>query len=138
MFLKQIEALKSSEVEGIILDLRSNGGGSLSDAVDMVGYFIKTGPVVQVDGAGQAAQSYKDKDPEQQFKKPLVVMVNEFSASASEIFAAAIQDYGRGVIVGSNTFGKGTVQRFSFKRYYADGFKRGGLWSSKTTIAKFF
>jgi carboxyl-terminal processing protease len=137
--LKQIEALKASAVEGIILDLRSNGGGSLSDAVDMVGYFIKTGPVVQVDGAGQPAQSYKDKDPEQQFKKPLVVMVNEFSASASEIFAAAIQDYGRGVIVGSNTFGKGTVQRFFALNEIAPiGSKEEDYGAVKQTIAKFF
>jgi carboxyl-terminal processing protease len=137
--LKQIEALKASSVEGIILDLRSNGGGSLSDAVDMVGYFIKTGPVVQVDGAGQPAQSYKDKDPEQQFKKPLVVMVNEFSASASEIFAAAIQDYGRGVIVGSNTFGKGTVQRFFALNEIAPiGSKEEDYGAVKQTIAKFF
>ena len=137
--LKQIEALKSSEVEGIILDLRSNGGGSLSDAVDMVGYFIKTGPVVQVDGAGQPAQSYKDKDPEQQFKKPLVVMVNEFSASASEIFAAAIQDYGRGVIVGSNTFGKGTVQRFfPLNDIMPMGSREEDYGALKQTIAKFF
>ena len=137
--LRQIEALKASAVEGIILDLRSNGGGSLSDAVDMVGYFIKTGPVVQVDGAGQPAQSYKDKDPEQQFKKPLVVMVNEFSASASEIFAAAIQDYGRGVIVGSNTFGKGTVQRFFPLNDIAPlGSKEEDYGAVKQTIAKFF
>lgn len=140
--LKQIEALKTSNVQGIIIDLRNNGGGSLSDAVDMVGYFIKTGPVVQVDGAGQPAQSYKDRDPNQQFDKPIVVMVNEFSASASEIFAAAIQDYGRGVVVGSNTFGKGTVQRFfpltdaanqlRIKTKYDD------LGAVKQTVAKFF
>ncbi len=140
--LKQIKTLKASNVEGIILDLRNNGGGSLSDAVDMVGYFIKAGPVVQVDGAGQSAQSYTDKDPDQQFDKPLVVMVNEFSASASEIFAAAIQDYGRGVIVGSNTFGKGTVQRFFPLSETASqlGIKSGSddLGAVKQTIAKFF
>lgn len=140
--LKEIEALKASKVEGIVLDLRNNGGGSLSDAVDMVGYFIKTGPVVQVDGAGEPAQSYTDRDPDQQFKKPLVVIVNEFSASASEIFAAAIQDYGRGVIVGSNTFGKGTVQRFFPLSEAAAQFgiktKANDLGAVKQTIAKFF
>ena len=140
--LNQIEALKASNVEGIILDLRNNGGGSLSDAVDMVGYFIEAGPVVQVDGSGQPAQNYTDKDPDQQFKKPLVVMVNEFSASASEIFAAAIQDYGRGVIVGSNTFGKGTVQRFFPLSETAEQFgiktKGDDLGAVKQTIAKFF
>ena len=141
-FLKQIEALKTSNVQGIIIDLRNNGGGSLSDAVDMVGYFIKSGPVVQVDGAGQPATSYKDRDPDQQFDKPIVVMVNEFSASASEIFAAAIQDYGRGVIVGSNTFGKGTVQRFFPLADAANQLRikteNEDLGALKQTVAKFF
>ncbi|MBK21454.1 MAG: tail-specific protease [Flavobacteriales bacterium] len=140
--LKQIEALKASNVGGIIIDLRNNGGGSLSDAVDMVGYFIKSGPVVQVDGVGQPAQSYKDRDPDQQFDKPIVVMVNEFSASASEIFAAAIQDYGRGVVVGSNTFGKGTVQRFFPLIEAAQQFRikteNDDLGAVKQTVAKFF
>ena len=140
--LKQIEALKTSNVQGLIIDLRNNGGGSLSDAVDMVGYFIKNGPVVQVDGAGQPAQSYKDRDPEQQFDKPIVVMVNEFSASASEIFAAAIQDYGRGVVVGSNTFGKGTVQRFFPLSDAANQLRikteNEDLGALKQTVAKFF
>ncbi len=140
--LKQIEALKTSNVQGLIIDLRNNGGGSLSDAVDMVGYFIKTGPVVQVDGAGQPAQSYKDRDPEQQFDKPIVVMVNEFSASASEIFAAAIQDYGRGIVVGSNTFGKGTVQRFFPLSDAANQLRikteNEDLGALKQTVAKFF
>lgn len=139
--LKQIESLKESNVEGIILDLRNNGGGSLSDAVDMVGYFIKHGPVVQVDGVGQAPQEYTDRDPSIQFKKPLVVMINNFSASASEIFAAAIQDYNRGVIVGSNSFGKGTVQRFfSLEEVADDGVYKDEkeLGDIKQTIAKFF
>ena len=108
----------------------------------MVGYFINSGPVVQVDGVGQRAQSYNDRDPEQQFKKPLVVMVNQFSASASEIFAAAIQDYGRGVIIGSNTFGKGTVQRFFGLNEAANQLRVNvgddDLGSVKQTIAKFF
>lgn len=140
--LKEIESLKKSNVEGLILDLRNNGGGSLSDAVDMVGYFIKHGPVVQVDGVGQEPQEYKDRDPSIQFDKPMVVMINNFSASASEIFAAAIQDYNRGVIVGSNSFGKGTVQRFFS---LADVANRYGIYGDqkelgdvKQTIAKFF
>lgn len=140
--LKEINSLKSSKVEGIILDLRYNGGGSLSDAVDMVGYFIKAGPVVQVDGVGQAPQSYTDRDPDQQFTKPLVVMVNNFSASASEIFAAAIQDYNRGVVVGSNSFGKGTVQRFFSLTDVAKQFQvktdANDIGAVKQTIAKFF
>ncbi len=140
--LAQIEYLKKSNIEGIVLDLRNNGGGSLSDAVDMVGYFIKSGPVVQVDGVGQAPQEYTDRDPDIQFKKPLVVMINNFSASASEIFAAAIQDYNRGVIVGSNSFGKGTVQRFYSLKDVAnqDGVYQDEkeLGDVKQTIAKFF
>jgi len=140
--LKEINSLKSSKVEGIILDLRNNGGGSLSDAVDMVGYFIKAGPVVQVDGVGQAPESYTDRDPDQQFTKPLVVMVNNFSASASEIFAAAIQDYNRGVVVGSNSFGKGTVQRFFSLTDVAQQFQvktdANDIGAVKQTIAKFF
>ena len=140
--LNQIESLKKSDVEGIVLDLRNNGGGSLSDAVDMVGYFIKYGPVVQVDGVGQDPQEYTDRDPDIQFKKPLVVMINNFSASASEIFAAAIQDYNRGVIVGSNSFGKGTVQRFFGLSAVADQYgvheDKKELGDVKQTIAKFF
>ena len=140
--LNQIESLKKSDVEGIVLDLRNNGGGSLSDAVDMVGYFIKYGPVVQVDGVGQEPQEYTDRDPDIQFKKPLVVMINNFSASASEIFAAAIQDYNRGVIVGSNSFGKGTVQRFFGLSDVADQYgvheDKKELGDVKQTIAKFF
>ena len=140
--LKEINSLKSSKVEGIILDLRNNGGGSLSDAVDMVGYFIKAGPVVQVDGVGQAPESYTDRDPDQQFTKPLIVMVNNFSASASEIFAAAIQDYNRGVVVGSNSFGKGTVQRFFSLTDVAQQFQvktdANDIGAVKQTIAKFF
>lgn len=140
--LAEIEALKKSNVEGLILDLRNNGGGSLSDAVDMVGYFIKYGPVVQVDGVGQEPQEYTDRDPAIQFDKPLVVMINNFSASASEIFAAAIQDYNRGVIVGSNSFGKGTVQRFFSLEEVAAQYgiykEEKELGEVKQTIAKFF
>lgn len=110
---KEIEKLKSENVNGIILDLRNNGGGSLKDVVQMSGLFIEQGPIVQVKGRNQAPYVMKDEDPTVQYDGPLVVMVNEFSASASEILAAAVQDYGRAVIVGStSTFGKGTVQRF--------------------------
>lgn len=110
---KELEKLKQENVEGIVLDLRDNGGGSLQDVVKMVGYFIPKGPVVQVKQKQFAAKILDDKDPGVTYDGPLVVMVNENSASASEIFAAAIQDYGRGIIIGSNTsFGKGTVQQF--------------------------
>ncbi|MDX2285687.1 MAG: carboxy terminal-processing peptidase [Bacteroidia bacterium] len=110
---KEIEKLKREGVDGIILDLRDNGGGSLQDVVDMTGLFIEAGPIVQVKSREGAPQVLSDRDPSVKYDGPLVVLVNSFSASASEIMAAAIQDYGRGVIIGSpSTFGKGTVQRF--------------------------
>ncbi|GAC1486916.1 MAG: carboxy terminal-processing peptidase [Flavisolibacter sp.] len=109
---KEVTKLKESKVDGIVIDLRNNGGGSLYDVVQIAGLFIDQGPIVQVrDRAGQP-QVMKDKEPGVLYDGPLTVMVNELSASASEIFAAAIQDYGRGIIIGStSTYGKGTVQR---------------------------
>lgn len=105
--------LNDQSVDGIILDLRNNGGGSLRDVVDMTGFFIPEGPVVQVAGRGGRTEVLKDKDPSVVYDGPVVVLVNQYSASASEIIAAALQDYNRAVIVGSTqTFGKGTVQRF--------------------------
>lgn len=110
---KELEKLKAEGVDGIILDLRNNGGGSLRDVVKMSGFFIGEGPIVQVKSRAYSAEVLTDVDPTVQYDGPLVVMVNNRSASASEILAAALQDYGRAVIVGSNsTFGKGTVQRF--------------------------
>jgi carboxyl-terminal processing protease len=109
---KEIVKLKEEKVDGIIMDLRNNGGGSLYDVVQMVGLFIEKGPVVQVKDRDGRPNILEDKNKEVLYDGPLTVMVNEFSASASEIFAAAIQDYGRGVVVGSTTtYGKGTVQR---------------------------
>ena len=108
----EVEKLKTEKVGGIILDLRSNGGGSLRDVVDMTGLFIDEGPVVQVKSRGRNPEVLEDDDDQVQYEGPLIVMVNEFSASASEILAAALQDYGRAIIVGNKTFGKGTVQRF--------------------------
>jgi len=108
---KEVEKLKRENVSGIILDLRTNGGGSLSDAIEMSGLFIPQGPVVQVETSGSAPQVLEDRDPTVQFDGPLVVMVNSFSASASEILAAAMQDYKRAIILGSPTYGKGTVQQ---------------------------
>ena len=109
----EIEKLKAENVDGIILDLRNNGGGSLRDVVKMTGLFVEKGPIVQVKSRGRAPEVLKDVDSRVQYDGPLVVMVNSYSASASEILAAALQDYGRAVIVGStSTFGKGTVQRF--------------------------
>ena len=109
---KEIIKLKEQKVDGIIMDLRNNGGGSLYDVVQMVGLFIEGGPIVQVKDRQGKPQVYYDRDKSVLYDGPLAVMVNEFSASASEIFAAAIQDYNRGVIIGStSTYGKGTVQR---------------------------
>jgi carboxyl-terminal processing protease len=109
---KEIDKLKVENVEAIILDLRGNGGGSLYDVVQMAGLFIKNGPVCQVKGRDESPNILKDKDDKIQYTGPLAVMVDGTSASASEIFAAAIQDYKRGIIIGANsTYGKGTVQR---------------------------
>jgi len=109
---KEIIKLKEDKVDGIVMDLRNNGGGSLYDVVQMVGLFIDKGPVVQVKDRDGKPNILEDKNREVLYDGPLTVMVNEFSASASEIFAAAIQDYGRGVVIGSTTtYGKGTVQR---------------------------
>ncbi|MFK7899408.1 MAG: carboxy terminal-processing peptidase [Cyclobacteriaceae bacterium] len=109
---KELEKLKAENVEGVILDLRNNGGGSLNEVVEMTGLFIPTGPVVQVKSNSRPAYVLRDNNSSVTYKGPLIVLVNEFSASASEILAAAIQDYGRGVIIGTgSTHGKGTVQR---------------------------
>ena len=109
---KEIEKLKAEKVDGIVLDLRGNGGGSLYDVVQMAGLFIPDGPICQVKGRDDKPQVLKDRDTRVQYSGPFAVMVDETSASASEIFAAAIQDYKRGVIIGStSTYGKGTVQR---------------------------
>jgi carboxyl-terminal processing protease len=111
--LKEVNKLKAEGIDGLIIDLRNDGGGSLQDVVTMGGYFIKEGPIVQVKTKGQPAQVLADTDPAVQYNGPLAIMVNSNSASASEIFAAAMQDYGRAVIIGGKqTFGKGTVQRF--------------------------
>ena len=109
----ELEKLKEEKVNGIILDLRNNGGGSLRDVVDMSGFFIEEGPIVQVKSRQANAEVLNDRDASVKYDGPLIVMVNSFSASASEILAAALQDYDRAVIVGSDaTFGKATVQRF--------------------------
>ena len=110
---KELLKLKDENVDGVIIDLRYNGGGSLNDVVDMTGLFIDRGPIVQVKQRGGEPQMLDDRDPSITYSGPLTIMVNSNSASASEIMAAAIQDYKRGVIVGTSptTFGKGTVQR---------------------------
>ena len=107
---KLINELKSEKINGLVLDLRNNGGGSLSEANSLIGLFISTGPTVQVKSAGGRIELMGDPDPSVTYSGPLVVMVNRLSASAAEIVAGAIQDYGRGLVVGGTTFGKGTVQ----------------------------
>jgi carboxyl-terminal processing protease len=107
---KEIRRLVALGVDGMILDLRGNGGGALEDAVKLAGLFIEKGPVVQVRDRRSAPQVYEDRDGSVSFNGPLVVLVNSLSASSSEIVAAALQDYRRAVIIGSRTFGKGTVQ----------------------------
>ena len=130
--------LKAENVDGIILDLRNNPGGSLGDVVEMVGLFINPGPVVQVKNRSGRTLILDDHSHGPLYTGPLTVMVNEFSASASEIFAAAIQDYKRGMIIGStSTFGKGTVQR----PYPLDPGSMGidsGLGTIKLTMEKFY
>jgi carboxyl-terminal processing protease len=109
---KELAKLTAEGVQGVVFDLRTNGGGSLTDAVEMAGLFMPSGPMVQVRSSQGMTQVLNDKDPRVQYTGPLVVLVNKYSASASEILAAAIQDYKRGVIMGStSTYGKGTVQR---------------------------
>ncbi|MEW6134255.1 MAG: carboxy terminal-processing peptidase [Bacteroidota bacterium] len=138
--LREVNKLKNEGVEGIILDLRGNGGGSLQDAIEIAGLFIDQGPVVQVKGKIGAARVYGDPQPGVVYAGPLVVMVNGISASASEILAAALQDHRRALIVGSsNTFGKGTVQRFFNLDDLARGFDEvKPLGSLKMTIQKFY
>ncbi len=137
---KEIEKLKAKGVNDIIIDLRNNGGGSLRDVVKMSGLFIEEGPIVQVKARRDAPEVLSDEDPSVQFKGNLIVMVNKFSASASEILAAALQDYGRAVIVGSNsTFGKGTVQRFfDLDRAIRGNSEIKPLGQVKMTIQKFY
>ncbi|HSF88464.1 MAG TPA: carboxy terminal-processing peptidase [Saprospiraceae bacterium] len=136
----EVKKLMQANVKGIILDLRNNSGGSLNDVVQMTGLFIEAGPIVQVKGRDAAPYVLKDKDEKVVYTGPLVVMVNTQSASASEILAAAIQDYGRGVIVGSrSTFGKGTVQRFFDLDKTISGFDEfKPLGDVKITLQKFY
>jgi carboxyl-terminal processing protease len=105
-----ISELKQQNIDGLVIDLRNNSGGSLSEAITLTGLFIKTGPTVQIRTARGKTRVLEDSDPSQAYSGPLVVLVNRLSASASEIFAGAIQDYQRGIVVGNQTFGKGTVQ----------------------------
>lgn len=137
---KEIIKLKEQKVDGIVMDLRNNGGGSLYDVVQMVGLFIEGGPIVQVKDRDGKPQVYYDRDKSVLYDGPLAVMVNEFSASASEIFAAAIQDYNRGVIIGStSTYGKGTVQRnIGLDKVLGFSDPNSDLGTIKLTLQKFY
>ncbi len=129
--LREIESLKKQGVEAVVVDLRNNGGGSLDEAINVSGLFIKTGPVVQIRGSDGSSFVQEDKDPAVAWDGPLAVIINRQSASASEIFAGAIQDHGRGLIVGdTHTFGKGTVQNL-----HDVSEKLGAI---KVTISKFY
>ena len=134
-----LNELKAEHVDGIIIDVRNNGGGSLEEAVNVTGLFIPGGPVVQISNSNGANSVLNDQDTRQQYSGPLAVLVNRYSASASEIFAAAIQDYGRGVIIGERTFGKGTVQSIiKIVRPITFYEKSPDLGEIKLTIAKFY
>ena len=132
-----IGELEEQGVSGIIMDLRGNGGGSLLEATTLTGLFIDTGPVVQVRNSSGRISMEEDIEPGMAWEGPLAVLVNRYSASASEIFAAAIQDYGRGLIIGETTFGKGTVQSLLDLDDYASA-DRPGLGQLKLTMAQFF
>lgn len=136
---KEVERLKKEGAEGLILDLRDNGGGSLKTVVEMAGLFIKDGPIVQVRSGGQNKDVYDDKDERIQWDGPLVILVNELSASASEILAAAMQDYKRGIVIGSKqTFGKGTVQNVIPLDNIVRSNEHGDLGAIKLTTQKFY
>lgn len=135
----ELQRLKAAGVEGIVLDVRDNGGGSLKTAVDIGGLFIEEGPIVQVKSAGKKQEVLFDKDSKVMWDGPLVVMVNNFSASASEILAAAIQDYKRGVVIGSKqTYGKGTVQTVIDLNSFVRNSDMGDLGAIKITTQKFY
>mgnify|MGYP003299549566 FL=1 len=136
---KEIISLKNKGIDGLILDLRNNGGGSLKTVVDITGFFIEKGPVVQVKSIGGRKEILRDNDSSILWDGPLVIMVNEFSASASEILAAALQDYNRAVILGSNqTYGKGTVQNIVDLNNVISGNTYGDLGSLKITTDMFY
>ena len=136
---REVERLKDEGMQGLVLDLRDNGGGSLKTVVEMAGLFIKDGPIVQVRSSGKEKDIYEDKDERIQWDGPLVILVNELSASASEILAAAMQDYKRAVVIGSEqTFGKGTVQNVIPLENIVRSNEYGDLGAIKLTTQKFY
>ncbi|ALJ06794.1 peptidase S41 [Pseudalgibacter alginicilyticus] len=136
---REIENLKSEGMEGLVLDLRNNGGGSLPAVVDMAGLFIKDGPVVQVRSTGEPKEVLKDRDKSIAWDGPLVILVNELSASASEIMAAAMQDYKRAIVIGSKqTYGKGTVQNVLNLNNLVSNNTSGDLGALALTTQKYY
>lgn len=136
---KEIERLKTEGMEGLVIDLRDNGGGSLKTVIDMAGLFIKDGPVVQVKDANDRREVLNDTDTSVQWNGPLVILVNELSASASEILAAAMQDYKRAIIIGSKqTYGKGTVQNVFNLNDFLKNNTLGNVGALKVTTQKFY
>jgi carboxyl-terminal processing protease len=134
---KILDSLRAENVDGIIIDLREDGGGSLQEAIELTGLFIKDGPVVQVKNSDGSIDVADDPDPSIFYDGPLAVLVNRYSASASEIFSGAIQDYGRGLVIGEQTFGKGTVQNLiDLNRLTSK--KNLNLGQVKLTIAKYY
>ena len=135
----EIQALKQAGIEGLVLDLRGNGGGSLRTAVDIAGLFIKEGPVVQVASSGAKKEVLKDRDASIEWEGPLVILMNELSASASEILAAAMQDYKRAIILGSSqSYGKGTVQNMVDLNQWLRNNDMGDMGALKLTTQKFY
>jgi len=136
---KILEELKSEKVDGVIIDLRYNGGGSLKEAIDLTSLFIKGGAVVQVKDANGRISVGDTEDFEQAYDGALIVMTNRFSASASEIFSGAIQDYKRGVIVGESTYGKGTVQNImDLSKYIVSESNNGNVGQLNLTVSKYY
>ena len=136
---EDIIRLKKEGMEGLVLDLRNNGGGSLKTVVDIAGMFIEEGPIVQVKSNGQRKEVLKDEDPQVLWDGPLVILVNELSASASEILAAAMQDYKRAIIIGSKqTYGKGTVQNVIDLNRWLRNNDMGDMGALKITTQKFY
>ena len=133
-----IDSLKTANIKGLIIDLRNDGGGSLQEAIQLTGLFITNGPVVQIKSVTGKVDVENDPDPQIAYDGPMIVMVNKYSASASEIFSGAIQDYGRGIIVGEQTYGKGTVQNMIDLRRIIPETPEQKIGSLKLTIAKFY
>jgi carboxyl-terminal processing protease len=134
---KLLVELRAENVDGVIVDLRNNGGGALDEAIALTGLFIKEGPVVQVKKSDGSIEVENDFDPEIVYDGPLAVLTNRFSASASEIFSGAIQDYGRGIVIGEQTYGKGTVQSMYNLKMAFPGLRKK-LGDVKFTIAKYY